>query len=83
MPAIFREDGLRFHFFAHEGLPREPMHVRVARAGGDAKFWLTPEVELARNHGLGPRELRNAQEIVKRRRQELIDAWHAFFTGSD
>ena len=83
MPVVFRESGLRFHFFAHEGLPREPVHIHIARAGGDAKFWLTPDVRLARNRGLKAQELRLAQEIVKRRRQELIDAWNTFFAGSD
>ena len=83
MPKIFSEEGLRFHFFAHEGLPREPVHIHVARAGADAKFWLTPDVRLARNRGLKAQELRLAQEIAKRRRQELIDAWNAFFAGSD
>ncbi|NNM77151.1 DUF4160 domain-containing protein [Sphingomonas sp. ID1715] len=83
MPVVFREAGLRIHFFAHEGLPREPVHVHVARPGGDAKFWLDPEVRLARNKGLTARELRQAQETVRKRRQELIDAWNAFFAGSD
>ena len=83
MPVVFHEAGMRFHFFAHEGLPREPVHVHVALPGGDAKFWLTPTVTMARNHRLKPRELRIAQEIVTRRREELIDAWTNFFAGSD
>lgn len=83
MPKIFIESGLRFHFYAHEGLPREPVHVHIARAGGDAKFWLTPDVRLARNNGLKAQELRLAREIATRRRQELIDAWNTFFAGSD
>jgi hypothetical protein len=83
MPVVFRESGFRFHFFAHEGLPREPAHVHIARPGGDAKFWLTPDVRMARNNRLTARELRFVQEIVERRRQELIDAWDEFFAGSD
>lgn len=83
MPVVFRQSGLRFHFFAHEGLPREPAHIHVARAGADAKFWLTPEVRMAKNRGLDARELRLVLEIVKDRQQELIDAWNTFFTGSD
>ena len=79
MPVVFRQHGLRFHFYAHEGLPREPIHVHVARDGADAKFWLWPEVRLARDRGFGPRELRLAQEIAKERQQELVDAWNNFF----
>jgi len=83
MPVIFREDGMRFHFYSHEGLPREPVHVHVARPGGDAKFWIIPNVELARNRGLTARELRLVQEIVKRRREDIVDAWNTFFAGSN
>jgi hypothetical protein len=59
------------------------VHIHVARAGADAKFWLTPDVRLARNRGLKAQELRLAQEIAKRRCPELIDAWNTFFAGSD
>lgn len=83
MPVVFRKPGLRFHFFAHEGLPREPAHIHVARAGADAKFWLMPEVRMAKNCGFDARELRLVLEIVKDRQQELIDAWNTFFAGSD
>jgi hypothetical protein len=83
MPVVLRRNGLRFHFFAHEGLPREPVHIHVARPGGDAKFWLEPDVSLAGNHGLTARELRLARETATLCRQELIDAWNAFFAGSD
>jgi len=38
---------------------------------------------MARNQKLNARELRLVQEIVTRRRQELIDAWNEFFAGSD
>jgi hypothetical protein len=83
MPVVFREGGFRFHFFAHEGLPRGPVHIHVARPGADAKFWLDPEVLLAKNNRLSARELRQVQEAVKIHRQGLIDAWNAFFAGSD
>ena len=83
MPVVFREAGLRFHFYAHEGLPREPIHIHVARPGGDAKFWLFPDVRLARNQGLTARELRLSQKTATSRRQEIVDAWNTFFAGSD
>jgi hypothetical protein len=79
MPAIFREGGYRFHFYSSEGNPREPVHVHVARPGADAKLWLYPEVRVAYNRKLSPRELREVERIVVRRRQEIEDAWNAFF----
>lgn len=83
MPVVFREAGFRFHFYSSEGNPLEPAHIHVARPGGDAKLWLYPDVRIAYNRRLSPRELRVVQAIVTRRRQEIKDAWDAFFTGSD
>ena len=51
MPVVFRWEGLRFHFFSSEGDPLEPVHIHVAQAGMDAKFWLYPEVRFAYNRG--------------------------------
>ena len=79
MPVVFRENGFRFHFYSSEGDPREPIHIHVARHGGDAKLWLYPEVRIAYNRRLNPRELREIEDIVLRRRQEIEDAWNSFF----
>ncbi|MFU8781463.1 MAG: DUF4160 domain-containing protein, partial [Kiritimatiellia bacterium] len=43
-PTVFRVKGYRFYFFS---LEENRMHVHVACAEGDAKFWLIPQVELA------------------------------------
>ena len=83
MPVVFRERGFRFHFFSREGTPLEPPHVHVSRPGGDAKLWLYPDVRVAYNRRLSPRELREVEDIVTRRRQEIEDAWNAFFAGSN
>ncbi|MEH3106596.1 MAG: DUF4160 domain-containing protein [Sphingomonas fennica] len=79
MPIVFRERGYRFHFYSSEGSPREPIHVHIARPGGDAKLWLYPDVRVAYNRRLSPKELREVEEIAARRRQEIEDAWNAFF----
>ena len=47
-PTIFREKGYRFFFFSRE---ETRMHVHVHSGDGEAKFWLEPEIELARNLG--------------------------------
>jgi len=79
MPVVFRERGFRFHFYSYEGSPREPIHVHVARPGGDAKIWLHPEPSVARSRGLTPSELRLVLEIVTMRQQEIENAWNLFF----
>ncbi len=83
MPTVFYEAGYRFHFYSKEGNPREPVHIHVARPGGDAKLWLYPKVRIAKYNRLTARELRIVREIASRRREELKDAWNTFFAGSD
>ena len=46
MPKVFDWNGYRFHFYANEGDPREPVHVHVARAGADAKSGCFPRSNL-------------------------------------
>jgi hypothetical protein len=65
------------HFYATDR--DEPRHVHVARSGSDAKFWLDPEVRLARNHGLPEPELRRVMRIIETNARALRDAWDAFF----
>ncbi|WCT73526.1 DUF4160 domain-containing protein [Sphingomonas naphthae] len=79
MPLVFRDKGLRFHFFSNEGNPREPIHIHVERDGHEAKFWLGDTIELAYNHGLDRRSLAMALLIIRARKRELQDAWHGHF----
>lgn len=80
MPVVFRYNSFRFHFFANEGNPREPVHIHVSRPGGTVKFWLSPEVELAYNRGFDARTIARLQTIVEARAEELEDAWNDFFS---
>jgi hypothetical protein len=58
-PTIFRQGGYRFFFFSKE---ETRMHVHVICADGEAKFWLEPEIELARNFRLSQAQLRGLEE---------------------
>jgi hypothetical protein len=44
---VFRELRYRFFFFSREESRR---HVHVVSNDGEAKFWLEPDLELARNY---------------------------------
>lgn len=79
MPNVFTWNGFRFHFFANEGDPREPLHIHVSRPGASAKFWLFPEVELAYNRGFDARTVKRLQEVAEERRAEIEEAWNDFF----
>ena len=68
MPAVFRLEGFRFHFFSNEGDPREPIHIHIAKAGADAKFWLYPEIQLAYNRGFDARCAGRRRSLFDRRR---------------
>jgi len=46
-PTVFKEKGYRFFFFSRE---ESRMHVHVVSDEGEAKFWLEPEIELAKNY---------------------------------
>ena len=79
MPTLFRFDGYRFFFYSNEGDPREPVHVHVMGAAGEAKFWLRPEVTLARSAGLDARTLRRLAQVVEARREQIEGAWNEYF----
>lgn len=79
MPVIFRLEGLRFHFYSDEGDPREPVHVHIAKAGADAKFWLHPEIRLAYNRGFDARTIRHLRNVVEDHRNQIEEAWNEHF----
>lgn len=75
-PTVFRVGRFRFFFFSREE-PR--MHVHVESADGEAKYWLEPAIEVARSHGLTPRDLRRIGKIIDERKAEIRDAWDRHF----
>lgn len=77
-PTVVRDGPFRLFFFSREE-PR--MHVHVAHPDGEAKFWLTPRVELATQIGLSARQLGEAERVVNRHLQEILDAWNKHFGG--
>ena len=57
------------------------MHVHVLCSSGEAKFWLEPELELARNFGLSRAQLKICEQIIERHYDELIAAWNRHFNS--
>ena len=55
------------------------MHVHVRSGDGEAKFWLEPEVQLAKNCRYTPQQLRQIQSIVEAHQGELTAAWRKHF----
>jgi len=79
MPTVFRYLGFRFFFYSNEGDLGEPPHVHVMGEGGEAKFWLRPEVAVATSTGLDARKLRRLLRVAEARRDEIERAWHEHF----
>jgi hypothetical protein len=77
-PTVFRDGEFRFFFFSRE---ESRPHVHVSHPDGEAKFWLSPTVELARNIGLSSQRMKEAQRLVQTRQQEIIDARNNHFGG--
>lgn len=75
-PTVLREGQFRLFFFSREE-PR--IHVHVSHPEGEAKFWLSPEVQLATSTGLTQRQLREAQVIIEMHLGEIKNAWHRHF----
>ena len=75
-PTIYREKGYRFFFFFNE---ESRMHVHVICGDGEAKYWLEPEVALAKNFHLKRKQLSEIEKIVEAHQDEFIDAWKRAF----
>jgi hypothetical protein len=76
MPTVLRVKGYQLYFYAEEG--NEPPHIHVAKAGCDAKFWLSP-ARLAVNHGFKPHDLREIAEIIEQNENFISEKWNEFF----
>jgi Domain of unknown function (DUF4160) len=77
-PTVFREGPFRFFFFSRE---ETRLHIHVQSADGEAKFWLEPNIELARNYDLSDTDLRRLQQLVAEHEQEIRDAWNSHFAS--
>ena len=51
------------------------MHVHVSASKGEGKFWIEPDIGLAMNAGLTKRDIANILEIIREKRNEIIDSW--------
>lgn len=71
-PTIHREKGYRFFFFSRE---EARMHIHVYCGDGEAKFWLEPEIEMAKVYNLSQQQLREIEEIIEVRQDEFRTAW--------
>jgi len=55
------------------------MHVHVISAEGEAKFWLEPEIELARNYRYARAQLNEIEALIEAHYDEIVGAWRRHF----
>ena len=51
------------------------MHIHVYCGDGEAKFWLEPQIELAKNYRLTRAQLREIEQIIEVHHDEFKAAW--------
>lgn len=76
---ILRYQGFKFFFYSNEGNPLEAAHIHVRRTNCEAKFWLKPVIQLARNDGFDARTLRELIAIIEGNKDLLEGAWNDYF----
>ncbi len=79
MPVILRFKRYQFFFYSNDGHPLEPIHVHVRNAEAEAKFWLKPEIQLARNDGFSARDLKELFDVVEQNQELFMEAWNEYF----
>jgi hypothetical protein len=77
-PTLFKTGPYRFFFFSRE---ESRMHVHVISSQGEAKFWLMPEIELAKNYRFSRKQLKQIESLIEEHYDELVDAWQRYFGG--
>jgi hypothetical protein len=55
------------------------MHVHVYSGDGEAKFWLEPEIELAKNYKLSKTQVTIIRKIIEEHEDEIKSAWQKWF----
>lgn len=57
------------------------MHVHIVSGDGEAKYWLEPEIELARNFRYSGSQLKEIKTLIEAHYDELVSAWRRHFDG--
>lgn len=55
------------------------MHVHVLCPDGEAKFWLEPRIERAKDFNLSAKTLNEIEKIIQEHKDEIRKAWKKHF----
>jgi hypothetical protein len=76
IPTVFRDGPFRFYFFSRE---ERRMHIHVDSPDGEAKFWMEPEIQLARNHRFSEQDLARIRKLIEEHENVIRTTWHEHF----
>lgn len=79
MPTVLVLFGMRFFYWSRE---HEPIHIHVRKGNAEARFALSPQVELIENYGFKPHELALAEEIIRDNSEYMIEHWKLYFKNA-
>ena len=75
-PTVFKYKSYRFLFFSRE---ESRIHVHVSSPEGEAKFWIMPEVGLAKNFGFSQNQIAELKRVVEEHKDDIKNAWREHF----
>ncbi len=55
------------------------MHIHVVSPDGEAKYWIEPEIDLARNHRFSSPDLKRLRQLIEENENVIRSAWAEFF----
>ncbi|MBM3127986.1 MAG: DUF4160 domain-containing protein [Chloroflexi bacterium] len=81
-PRVFKEGELVFWFHSHDVLWEHRASIHVGKGSqndaNDAKIWLEPQIEIAREgRTLSRTELNQSLQIIKQNLGRIMEAWNA------
>ena len=82
-PKILEAGSLIFWFHSYDALHENRASVHVGKGSqddhNDAKVWLEPEIEIARQgRTLRQHELNRAVKVIRQNHDDLLEAWHDY-----
>ena len=75
-PTVFKYKNYRFLFFSRE---ENRIHIHVTSPDGEAKFWMAPEISLAKNYGFSQNQITELKKVIGEHENVIKNAWAEHF----
>jgi len=75
-PTVFKYKNYRFLFFSRE---ENRIHIHVNSPDGEAKFWISPKVQLVKKFGFSEKQINEMEKVIEEHKNEIENAWKEHF----